>query len=116
MAIMKSPELFEMLEDHASRLIAEKFKEQDSSDTVPSQVLGLSIGSMLEELAPNLWEDSLESIERFGHTIGTNLEMKALGTKHALMHGEAVSVDMAYMSVLANTLGLITNAQRDRIL
>jgi len=83
---------------------------------VPSRVLRLSIGSMLEELAPNLWEDSLDSIERFGHTIGTNLEMKSLGTEHALMHGEAVAVDMAFMSVLANTLGLIDDAQRDRIL
>merc|ERR1712178_192705 len=32
------------------------------------------------------------------------------------MHGEAVSVDMAFMSVLANTMGLISNTQRDRIL
>merc|ERR1712151_51855 len=31
------------------------------------------------------------------------------------MHGEAVACDMAYMSVLANILGLITEAERDRI-
>merc|ERR1711920_1179626 len=108
MAIMKSPELFELLEDNAERLIADKFIEKDSSDGVPARVLPLSIETMLEELAPNLWEDSLDRLVDFGHAIGQNLEMKSLGTEHELMHGEAVAVDMAYMSVLANVLGKIT--------
>merc|ERR1719223_2665845 len=113
---MKSPELFELLEDNAERLIADKFVEKDSSDVVPAKVLRLSIETMLEELAPNLWEDSLDRLVDFGHAIGQNLEMKSLGTKYELMHGEAVTVDMSYMTVLSNTLGLITDAQRDRIL
>merc|ERR1712048_468887 len=116
MAIMKSPELFELLENHAERLIADKFVEKDSSDDVPARVLRLSIETMLEELAPNLWEHSLDRLVDYGHAIGQNLEMKSLGTKDELMHGEAVAVDMAFMSVLANVLGLVTDAQRDRIL
>merc|ERR1712232_982787 len=116
MAIMKSPELFALLEENADRLIADKFVEKDASDGVPAKVLRLSIETMMEELAPNLWEDSLERLVDFGHAIGQNLEMKSLGTEHELMHGEAVAVDMAFMSVLSNTLGLISDVQRDRIL
>merc|ERR1712115_30804 len=113
---MKSPELFELLEDNAERLIADKFIEKDSSDGVPARVLRLSIETMLEELAPNLWEDSLDRLVDFGHAIGQNLEMKSLGTEDELMHGEAVAVDQAFMTVLSNVLGHISDSQRDRIL
>merc|ERR1712019_65977 len=116
MAIMKSPELFELLEENADRLIADKFVEKDSFDDVPARVLRLSIETMLEELAPNLWENSLDRLVDYGHAIGQNLEMKSLGTKDELMHGEAVAVDMAFMSVLSNVLGHITDTERDRIL
>merc|ERR1711988_884243 len=116
MAIMKSPELFELLEDNAERLIASKFVEEGPADGVPARVLRLSIETMLEELAPNLWEDSLDRLVDYGHAIGQNLEMKSLGTKDELMHGEAVAVDMAFMAVLANVLGHVTDVQRDRIL
>merc|ERR1712048_956365 len=116
MAIMKSPELFELLEDHAPRLVTDKFVEKDSSDGVPARVLRLSIETMLEELAPNLWEHSLDRLVDFGHGIGQNLEMSALGTEDELMHGEAVACDMAYMSVLSCHLGMLTTEHRDRIL
>merc|ERR1712157_504029 len=52
-------ELFELLEAHAPRLIAEKFQ---SNDGTPARVLRLSIETMLEELAPNLLEKSLDSL------------------------------------------------------
>merc|ERR1711988_1499297 len=116
MAIMKSPELFELLEDNAERLIASKFVEEGPADGVPARVLRLSIETMLEELAPNLWEDSLDRLVDFGHAIGQCLEMEALGTEYELMHGEAVACDMAYMSVLSCVLGLITTEERDAIL
>jgi 3-dehydroquinate synthase len=116
MAIMKSPELFELLEDNADRLVSDKFVEQDATDGVPARVLRLSIETMLEELAPNLWESSLDRLVDYGHAIGQGLEMKSLGTRHELMHGEAVAVDMAYMAVLSNVLGLVSDGERDRIL
>merc|ERR1712050_102147 len=116
MAIMKSEPLFRLLETNGPRLVGDRFEPQDTSDTVPERVLRLSIETMLEELAPNLWEHSLDRLVDYGHAIGQNLEMKSLGTKDELMHGEAVAVDMAFMSVLANVLGLVTDAQRDRIL
>merc|ERR1712054_279118 len=93
-----------------------KFVEESPADGAPARVLRLSIETMLEELAPNLWENSLNRLVDYGHAIGQGLEMKSLGTKYELMHGEAVAVDMAFMAVLSNTLGHISDKQRDRIL
>merc|ERR1712174_151116 len=84
MALMKSPELFELLEAHAPRLIAEKFQ---SNDGTPARVLRLSIETMLEELAPNLLEKSLDRL-----------------------------VDMAYSTVLSFVRGHISASERNRIL
>merc|ERR1719160_456803 len=116
MAIMKSAELFKLLDEHGSRLIQDRFRTQNDSDDVPGRVLRLSIETMLEELAPNLWEDSLDRLVDFGHAVGQCLEMEALGTEYELMHGEAVACDMAYMSVLSHVLGLISTTERDSIL
>merc|ERR1719229_1080344 len=116
MGIMKSAELFHLLEKHGPRLVADRFEARDASDGVPARVLRLSIETMLEELAPNLWEHCLDRLVDFGHAVGQNLEMTALGTEHELMHGEAVAVDMAFMTVLSPLLGNLTEEQRDRIL
>jgi 3-dehydroquinate synthetase len=116
MAIMKSEELFCLLEEHGPRLSAGKFMPRDDTDGAPARVLRLSIETMLEELAPNLWEHSLDRLVDFGHAIGQDLEMAALGTEHELMHGESVACDMAFMTVLAQHLDLITLAERDRVL
>merc|ERR1719191_1026377 len=116
MAIMKSAELFKLLDEHGPRLIKDRFQSQNESDEVPARVLRISIETMLEELAPNLWEDSLDRLVDFGHAVGQNLEMTALGTEYELMHGEAVACDMAYMTVLSNVLGNISTAERDSII
>merc|ERR1719217_1806563 len=113
---MKSAELFKLLNEHGPRLIKDRFVSHDDSDDVPARVLNLSIETMLEELAPNLWEDSLDRLVDFGHAVGQCLEMEALGTEYELMHGEAVACDMAYMTVLSYTLGNISSTDRDSIL
>jgi 3-dehydroquinate synthase len=116
MAIMKSETLFHMLANDGPRLVASRFEPNDVSDEVPARVLRLSIETMLEELAPNLWEHSLDRLVDFGHAVGQELEMRALGTENELMHGEAVAVDMAYFTVLSCVLGNITAEDRDTIL
>jgi 3-dehydroquinate synthase len=116
MAIMKSAELFQLLRDHGPRLAEDRFEGSDINDKVPARVLQLSIETMLEELTPNLWEHSLDRLVDFGHAVGQELEMTALGTDHELKHGEAVACDMAYMTVLSNVLGLISVSERDEIL
>jgi 3-dehydroquinate synthase len=116
MAIMKSPELFELLEQDGSRLSSERFVPRSPTDDVPARVLQLAIETMLEELAPNLWENCLDRLVDFGHAVGQDLEMAALGSNHELMHGESVTCDMALSTVVAQRIGLITEAQRDRII
>merc|ERR1712232_791645 len=116
MAIMKSPELFHLLEKHGHRLIERRFEPTDAADDVPARVLRLSIETMMEELAPNLWEHCLDRLVDFGHAVGQNLEMLALGSSHELMHGEAVATDMAFMTVLSNVIGVLSESDRDRIL
>merc|ERR1719163_2061496 len=111
---MKSEELFRLLEENGPRLVAKKFTKCSEGDDAPTRVLQLSIETMLEELAPNLWEHSLDRLVDFGHAVGQDLEMAALGTENELMHGESVTCDMALSSVLATQIGLITEAQRDR--
>merc|ERR1712012_1106485 len=75
MAIMKSPELYELLEEHGPRLVDRKFAPCFNGDDSPPRVLQLSIETMLEELAPNLWEHSLDRLVDFGHAVGQDLEM-----------------------------------------
>merc|ERR1719403_142887 len=103
---MKSPELYELLELNGPGLVANKFAPRFDGDVAPARVLQLSIETMLEELAPNLWEHSLDRLVDFGHAVGQDLEMAALGTEHELMHGESVACDMAFMAVLSEHLGL----------
>lgn len=119
MALMKSSELFELLEANAARLVDTRFQpianELHDDDLVPARVLQLSIVTMLEELAPNLWEASLDRLVDFGHAFGQELEMHALGSDLELTHGESVNVDMAYMTVLAKRRGLITESEMARL-
>jgi 3-dehydroquinate synthase len=116
MAIMKSPELYALLEKHGQRLVSEKFTPCSKDDEAPARVLQLAIETMLEELSPNLWENSLDRLVDFGHAVGQDLEMAALGTKHELMHGESVTCDMALSTCLSQQIGLISKAERDRTL
>merc|ERR550514_1432442 len=113
---MKCPELYALLEQHGQRLVSDKVTPCSKDDEAPARVLQLAIETMLEELSPNLWENSLDRLVDFGHATGQDLEMSALGTKDELMHGESVAVDMALMTVLAQQIGLLSEKDRDRTL
>jgi 3-dehydroquinate synthase len=60
-----------------------------------------------------LWENKLERVVDYGHSFSPTLEMRALP---ALLHGEAVCVDMALTTVLAEGRGLVSSRDRERIL
>lgn len=118
MAMVKDPELLSLLERHGPALIEHRFQTVPGvkdGGAAPSRVLYLAIHTMLEELAPNLWEDSLERLVDFGHVFSMELEMAALHTDK-LYHGEAVAVDMAFSAVLAYVRGQISAEYRDRLL
>merc|ERR1712070_835060 len=116
MAMVKDPELFSLLADFGSQLIKERFQDLPGSGSiVPSRVLDLSIQTMLEDLAPNLWEDSLTRLVDFGHVFSMELEMAVL-FDDKLFHGEAVAIDMAFCAVLSYVRGHIDSSTCDALL
>lgn len=136
MALMKHRGLFELLEKHGRVLLDTKLQ-------TASQATRIAISTMLEELAPNLWEDDLNRLVDFGHLISPALEMvhgpsavlsdaviflwiwpknylpcafflqKVLPS---LLHGEAVNIDMSYMVYVSRESGLLTEEEKRRII
>ncbi|XP_074008749.1 2-epi-5-epi-valiolone synthase-like [Numenius arquata] len=116
MALMKHKGLFDLLKSHGKYLLDTKFQSySDSADhrDAALQTTRIAIETMLEELAPNLWEDDLDRLVDFGHLISPELEMRVLPS---LMHGEAVNIDMAFMTYVAYMRGLITAEEKEQII
>lgn len=112
--LIKDWRLFQLLEEYAELLLTERLEGVTPiGDVVARNVFSRAIGGMLEELQPNLWETKLERVVDYGHSFSPTLEMRALP---ALLHGEAVSVDMALSTVLAEGRGLVSSRDRERIL
>lgn len=106
LALVRSVNLFELLETYGSELVKSKFA---ASSNVPKEVgtriIDLSIQIMLEELGPNLWEKKLERCVDYGHTFSKLLEMVPGAD---IMHGEAVNVDGFFCCILSYLRGYIT--------
>ena len=102
LALVRSVDLFELLETHGAALVQSKFSpESESLKEVGTRIIDLSIQIMLEELGPNLWENSVD----YGHTFSKLLEMVPGAD---IMHGEAVNVDGFFCCVLSHLRGYIT--------
>ncbi|NXD00030.1 ARO1 protein, partial [Certhia familiaris] len=116
MALMKHKGLFDLLKNHGKYLLDTKFQSYngfaDHRDAA-LQTTRIAIETMLEELAPNLWEDDLDRLVDFGHLISPELEMRVLPS---LMHGEAVNIDMAFMTYVAHARGLLDAEEKEQIL
>jgi len=110
LALIKSPELFSILEKDGARLIREKFQGKDRA---ADRVIELSIQMMLEELGPNLWEFKLERCVDYGHSFSKIIEFVATP---ALMHGEAVNIDGFFCIILSHRRKWISTELRDHIL
>ncbi|KAG7494867.1 hypothetical protein JOB18_039247 [Solea senegalensis] len=114
MALMKHKCLFEVLEKHGPMLLDTKLQADNSSCvTATSPATHVAIVTMLEELAPNLWEDDLNRLVDFGHLVSPALEMTVLPS---LLHGEAVNIDMSYMVYVSQESGLLTEEEKQRII
>ncbi len=109
LALVRSKELFCMLEDHGQRLVEERFQ---GSDDIAEQVIRISIQIMMEELGPNLWEGNLERCVDYGHTFSKIIEMEPDAD---IMHGEAVNVDGWLCVILAEQRGMIDKRTKQRI-
>lgn len=108
LAVIKSPRLFDLLERHSEMLLLTRFQDA----IIAPEVIGLAVEGMLEELAPNLWELTLDRCVDFGHSFAPLLEMKALPE---LLHGEAVALDVLFSCRLARARGLLSDRDVHRV-
>lgn len=100
LALIKSKELFDLMDESAEQLVEEKFQ----FGAVPVRVINLAITGMMEELSSNLWEKKLDRCVDFGHSFSPIIEMKNVPNMH---HGEAVALDCLFSSCLSFVRGFI---------
>lgn len=113
MALIRSEDLFTVLETHGAAVRADRLQgTTEELATAANAIVSESIHLMLEELQPNLWESALERCVDYGHTFSPTLEMRALPE---LLHGEAVVIDMALTTALATLRGEVSETQADRV-
>jgi 3-dehydroquinate synthase len=108
LAVIKDAALFALLERHGVASVAGAFQGEAGG-----AILDRAIDDMLQELAPNLFEDELARVVDFGHTFSYGLE-----TRHEdnLLHGEAVLLDILVSVAIAHGRGLLADAAAARIL
>jgi 3-dehydroquinate synthase len=107
-AIVIDRRLFDLLEANAPELIADRLQHGWAARSV----LRRAITAMMDELEPNLWETRLERLVDFGHSFSSPFELHTPD----LLHGEAVAIDMALSSVLAERRKLLPPGECERIL
>jgi 3-dehydroquinate synthetase len=113
-ALMTDAKLWGVLHREAETLVATRVGSIDREfAAVGVGLLTRSVYAMLAELHSNLWETDLARLVDFGHTFSPAFEMHALPD---LLHGEAVSIDMAVCCALALHRGSVSGAQFDQIL
>lgn len=112
-AIIKSDQLFVLLERNKNKLLDATF--YNTSDGL--LVIELACHHMLEELAPNLTETNLERLVDFGHTFSPIPEMLSLSDPDVdeLAHGEAVFLDIIFTCCIGQVLGRTTEDFTQRI-
>lgn len=113
LALVRSVDLFELLETHGAELIKARFASTPSiPEEVGTRIIDLSIQIMLEELGPNLWEEKLERCVDYGHTFSKLLEMVPGAD---IMHGEAVNVDGFFCCIISYLRGYIPMETVERV-
>lgn len=102
--------LFEDVEAAVRSLTRTRFQEPRN---VARSVITRAISGMLAQLGENPFEtNTLERAVDFGHTLSHPLEA---ATDYQLHHGFAVAIDVAFSTILASRLSLITEREALRI-
>lgn len=115
-AVVGNREIFELLEEHGPELLRTRFGHLDGTDElrdVAHRLTYAAIETMLELESPNLHEIELDRVIAFGHTWSPTLE---LTPPAPFFHGHAINIDMALSTTIAEQRGLISTADRDRVL
>jgi 3-dehydroquinate synthase len=115
-AVVSNLGIFEGLEKYADDLLQTSFGYAEGAEHLREEADRITydaIRTMLELEVPNLHELDLDRVIAYGHTWSPTLE---LTPDPPLFHGHAISVDMAFSATLAEQLGHISTADRDRVL
>lgn len=114
MGLMCDVALWKLIASQPQDLVRTAFGSTDISlRDSGEEIISRAVHSMLAELQPNLWEKDLQRLVDFGHTFSPALEMAALPE---LLHGEAVSIDMAISSALSCRRGLLDEGPLEEII
>ncbi len=115
-AVVANRAVFEALETHGEELLRTRFGYLDGTPELRElghDVTYGAIATMLDLEVPNLHELDLDREIAYGHTWSPTLE---LAPATPMLHGHAVSVDMALSATIAARRGYISDRDRDRIL
>ncbi len=107
LAVICDVTLFERLETDGAGSVAVRFANEAGD-----AILDHAIGAMLEELAPNLYEEELSRKVDFGHTFSYGLEIRH---EHRLLHGEAVLLDILVSVLIARRRDLLAGRDVARV-
>lgn len=106
-AIIRSPELFALLETRREEVLA---RHPDTLERMIAECVRVKA----EVVSADERETDLRRILNFGHTFGHALEAE---TGYArLLHGEAIGVGMRAATLLAQRLGMLPDAEAQRLL
>jgi 3-dehydroquinate synthase len=115
-AVVGNEDIFNLLEAYGPDLLRSHFGHLDGSEElqrVGHRLTYEAIATMLDLEAPNLHEIDLDRVIAFGHTWSPTLE---LTPPTPFFHGHAINIDMALSVTLAEQRGLLSTADRDRVL
>jgi 3-dehydroquinate synthase len=111
LAVVGDESLFDLLACDGTALILSGFQAPAAA---AARTIRRSVTGMLAELARNPFEHAeFRRKVDFGHTFSPHIEV---ASGHEVLHGEAVAMDVALSSQIARELGLLTEAELDRIL
>lgn len=106
-AIIKDMSLYDLIKTEGKEAILDHFQ------TVGADILTKSIVGLITELETNLYETELRRPSDYGHTFSPIIEMSNIDE---IMHGEAVSIDIAISVCISARRGLITIAKLKEII
>jgi demethyl-4-deoxygadusol synthase len=107
--------VFELLEKYGPDLLATRFGHLDGTPElrdIAHRVTYDAIDTMLRLEVPNLHELELDRVIAYGHTWSPVLE---LVPATPFFHGQAISIDMAFSTTIAEQRGYISASDRDRV-
>ncbi|MDQ2775378.1 MAG: sedoheptulose 7-phosphate cyclase [Acidobacteriota bacterium] len=103
-ALIRDAPLFQLLENHSQELVLSRF---DNPPEVATEVALRAELLMMEELAPNLFEDNLARLVDFGHTFSPAIEALS---HYQIPHGHAVALDIVLSLAIAVGRGIASSS------